>query len=193
MPCKIDTLGKITRLLTGLMAEPPCVAALATVDAAGGSRVRMVVVRALALPQLEITISSDSRSDKIPQLIRSPFAEVCIWAEDQRIAVRLLAQWTIISGSQRAPQVARDLQAFWEAHSPRSRSIFAGAQPGGGYRPPRRRTPVRGSIESYPMNFAMLCGRILEIDAVELHRDGQLRWHYFRRVGNAWDKRRINP
>lgn len=185
----VDSLAAIQRLLLeAVKADTPLLGALATQDKSNRTRVRMVVIRQFDPDEMRISLSTDSRSAKVAQLRANPWAEVCIWSSGQRIALRLMARWTVIQCEGQSDLSTFRLQQFWDAHSAASKALFLGASPGEPYEPAvLSKIPVR-----FPDTFVELSGQIFEIDALAIGRE-QLRWRYQRQNTGGWAGMRINP
>jgi hypothetical protein len=189
MVVSIRTLAGIRHLLGRAMdAGSPLLGALGGVEEAGTARVRMVVIRRFDPRLMTVAVSTDGRSGKVKQLQSHPRSELCIWLGEPRISLRLLTEWCIITvnTASKADQVV--LEEFWRAHSAASQGLFLMPPPGGPY----RRNGKCLLPKHPPKTFAMLCGRIVEIDALYIRSSGQERWMYGRSE-SGWRKRRVNP
>ncbi len=167
----------------------PLLGSLATVDDSGTGRVRMVVIRQFDPQQMTISVSTDARSAKVAQLALRPQAEVCLWFPEPRIALRMLASWTIFQAGGEANQHEARLQRFWDAHSDASKRLFLGPSPGKHYTP----TVIDEIPRRFPATFAELSGHIEEIDALKIDHGRHLRWHHRRQKQAAWESIEINP
>ena len=179
-------------LQTALDAEfgaRPRIAALASVDEAGGPQVRHVVIRRVEQVG-RIWIASDARSEKNHQLRQTPRAALSLWLPTLREQYRLSGPVQVIGP---ADNDTRRL-ALWTNMSDAAQGLFAWPPPGtprdpaddeGGY-------PAAFPVGATPPDaFELL---LIDPDIVEHldlnpHPHARHRWE----ADDGWNRRLLNP
>ncbi|XP_060213400.1 pyridoxine/pyridoxamine 5'-phosphate oxidase 2 isoform X1 [Lycium barbarum] len=103
---------------------------LATVGYNGRPSNRTVVFRGFQDGTNKIQINTDSRSSKIDDLKRSPFAEVCWYFTETWEQFRIYGKVEMIDASNSDPNKLKQREAAWFAGSVRSRLQYVGPTPG---------------------------------------------------------------
>ncbi len=187
----------IVRRLREQLRNPPLLGAMGTLDAAGAARVRMVVIRGIHPGRSEIVICADSRSRKVRQLKLKKRGELCIWLPVERIQLRLLLDWTVLEGGgtvRNGRQKDRLVRKLWTALSDESQLLFARPPSGKLFRPGcgTLNQPISGREASASVNFSVLTGKIIAMDALVIGSTEHIRYLHQRR-NRKWHSVRINP
>lgn len=139
--------------------------ALATVDAEGLPEARTVVLREVDAAQRRLWIYSDARAAKVAQLQRQPQATLLAWSPRLHWQLRLRLRVTLHTGglalSSRWARVklSPSVGDYLSAHAP--------GEP--------LTDPVPPPPAAERAHFAALEAEVLQIDWLELHRDGHRR------------------
>lgn len=178
----------LLKLLTTAMRSPPLLAAMGTCDAFGNSRVRMVVIRKVDKTGATVYACTDIHSKKIQEIGRFGQGELCFWIPENRVQIRLLVRWTILNmpTPEGGNKTSRHLLwRFWAGLSPAARRLFDSARPGSIYQKKSGRKPIQNTPETPPMNFAVLSGKILAIDALAIVEPEHVRFAH-QKTGKSW-------
>ncbi len=172
-----------TALSAVLTEGPPTdrFAALATVDAAGQPRARLVVIRALLADPPRLQFTADLRSAKVAELTAQPRAELCWFAPSRWVQTRLTGAVSVAAAGR---------QAAWTAMSVETRGQFFGGASGhplGG--PPPLGAPTDAAP---PAHFGLLTVLIDAVDVVDLSSGAaqRTRWHL---SDAGWSATALNP
>lgn len=155
----------------------------------------MVVIRKVDKAGADVYACTDFNSTKIDEIDRSSQGELCFWLPENRIQIRLLVRWTVLNMQTpegRNKKSRRLLESLWAGLSPASRRLFDGAQPNLINQKKGGRKPVGNTMEIPPMNFAVLAGRILAIDALAIVEPEHVRFAH-RKTGKSWKSTRTAP
>ncbi|ARV62167.1 pyridoxamine 5'-phosphate oxidase [Nostocales cyanobacterium HT-58-2] len=166
---------------------------LATVQADGRPANRTVVFRGFLGDTNLLKIITDTRSQKIDQILDQPWAEVCWYFTVTREQFRISGELALIDASHSNPELQKARRSTWQDLSDNARSQFAWPPPG----------KTRGQQEAFsppppdpanPLpNFCLLLLDPIEVDHLELRGDPQNRWCYLRDQFNTWSTTEINP
>ena len=168
---------------------------MGTCDTTGSSRVRMVVIRKVDQAGASVYACTDFNSTKIDEIDRAAQGELCFWLPESRIQIRLLVRWTVLNMRTPAGRNKKSRQlceSLWAGLSPASRRLFDGAPPGlinqkkGGCK------PAGNTMDMPPVNFAVLAGRILAIDALAIVEPEHVRFAH-RKTNKSWKSTRMAP
>lgn len=158
-------------------------AALATVDADGQPRARMVVLRALLEDPLRLRFTADGRSAKLAQLAREPRAELCWYPPSRWVQFRLTGPIHRLASGPEA-------QALWDALTRDTRAQFFGGPPAAPFGGP---SPAGDPADARPpASFAVLDLTVEAVDVVDLRQPPARRTAW--RLGpEGWQATRLNP
>ena len=159
------------------------VGSLATVETDGTPRSRMVIVRSFNESDNTLWITTDSRSDKMPQLEKQPSAELVFWLLNERQQFRLRGLVRIVrNGSAR--------QELWNGLNDSSRAMFFWPMPGA--------VRVAGSefVKAVapgpaPKEFVLLVLKPEVVEALELNESPHRRRRWSEAGG--WRMELLNP
>jgi hypothetical protein len=148
------------------------VMAMATVGG-GRAHVRSMVVREVQAESRELIFYTDARSPKLRQLDEQPEGALLLWSRSLgwqlRLRVALATETSGLAVSSRWAQLKM---------TPAAQDYLSPLAPGSEIEHP---VPERGSRDY----FAMLSARVLAIDWLELHAEGQRRAR-FDETGSRW-------
>ena len=152
---------------------PARLVVLASVDAQGGPRARMVALRAADRTGASLKIHTDASTQKVRELRANPQTEIHVWIEPVQLQIRLHGTASILTGT----QVAGD----WSRVPKTSRGNF-GVSPA-----PGTPIPEATAFERLPdrEKFAVIDVRLDEIDVVQLSEPVHRRALYTRADGWA--------
>ena len=139
---------------------------LATVGSDGLANARVVVLREVDVAHQTLRAYTDARSPKVGELLREPNALFVFWSD--RLNWQLRAR-VVISADTAGPEV----QARWQ----RVRQSASATDYLGSVAPGDDLESARGGITSTDTghHFALLSAQVLEMDWLELSRDGHRR------------------
>lgn len=139
---------------------------LATLAQDGGPLARTVVLRRADALLGQLDIYTDSRSPKVAQLRAQPLAQFVFWSARLSWQLRVRAQVVVIT---HGPQV----DALWQLvrQSASAGDYLSVAVPG----EPLAADPGLGEAASPAVSFAVLRAQVLEMDWLELSRNGHRR------------------
>lgn len=150
---------------------------LCTVDAGGLPAGRILVLRAVDPGERTVMCHTDVRSPKVTELCAQPMASWVFYDADARLQLRATGRVSIHTDDALA-------QRRWEASNESSRRCYlAPAAPGALVDQPspnlpeavRQRVPEKADTEPGRANFAVLQGRVDELDYLHLHHAGHRR------------------
>ena len=160
------------------------VATLATVDADGGPRARMVIIRRLDERDDSIWITTNARSGKISQLERCARAELVCWAPNERQQFRVRGHVKIVrEGALR--------EEMWVGLSDPARGTFFRPTPGEVRRAGETFVKEVTSEVKAPETFVLLGLRATEVEALELNETPHRRRRW--KESEGWRMEAINP
>ena len=166
---------------------------LATVRENGHPANRTVVFRGFLEDSNQLKFITDARSDKVDQIPKKPWAEICWYFPNTREQFRISGCLTLIGDDDSHPiQPAR--MKTWEELSDAARLQFAWPHPG----KPRVNEP--GAFEPSPPNpaqpmpnFCLLLLDPEQVDHLDLRGEPQNRRIYCRNEQQEWSTQEINP
>jgi len=165
---------------------------LATVRQDGRPANRTVVFRGFWADTNQLRFVTDNRSEKVAEIARSPWAEVCWYFPNTREQFRLAGQLRLIDHTETDTELQKARQQIWQELSDAARSQFAWADPGlprvdtatFEVEPPDAQTPF--------VNFDLLLFAPYRVDHLELRGNPQNRFIYSF-VENNWSQTEVNP
>jgi len=153
--------------------------AFATAGQTGGAEVRMVVLRGADRDRGELVVHTDTLSAKVAELRADPRASLLMWDPAEKLQIRLRVEAGIDTGA----VVGED----WERIPHKARRVYGNApEPGDPMASPQALT-----VSPDPRRFAVITGRVMEIDALHLGVEIHHRALYRRRDG--WQGQWIAP
>ena len=165
---------------------------LATVTADGRPANRTVVFRGFLDETNQLKFITDSRSQKIEQIERSPWGEACWYFPNTREQFRLTGVLTLVGPDHSTPELLKARKTTWHDLSETARSQFTWPFPG----------EVRGDdaafhssppAQSEPLaNFCLLLLEPEAVDHLELKGDPQSRSRFSLQNGE-WTGQAVNP
>lgn len=165
---------------------------LATIRASGSPANRTVVFRGFFGDRLQI--ASDSRSQKIEQILLYPQSEICWYFVKTREQFRLSGCMTIVDHRTSDPILQTARQALWQSLSAAARFQFSYPHPG---------LPRTGAGEAFAeetgerkkaiATFCLLLFDPDRVDHLELRGNPQNRYQYCQGENGSWTVEEINP
>ncbi len=168
-------------------------AQLATIQDVGSPRpaVRTVTVR-FFLDDGRLLITTDSRADKVSELMANPACELCWYFTETRQQFRIQAKGHIITATQARLEGKLDaaLTKSWQQRSTASQQSLTWPQP-------RRRIDEPASYQhetpnEVPNNFALLLLEVITVDYLNVAAQPHQRVLYSK-LGGQWLARAVNP
>lgn len=167
-------------------------AQLATVRPDGRPANRTVVFRGFWGETNQLKFITDRRSEKIGQIDRHPWGELCWYFPNTREQFRLQGQLTLVTAEtiDLALQTAR--KTAWQELSDAARSQFTWPTPG---QPREEQAAFEQPSPSSTEPLADFCWLLLDpiqVDHLELRGNPQNRWHYLYE-DHQWNQQTVNP
>jgi pyridoxine/pyridoxamine 5'-phosphate oxidase len=194
----VETIAGIYRLISKAAPSrgPGDYPQLATVDADGVARTRLVILRGFDAPQRRVWVCTNVFAKKVAQLTAQQTAEMTLWLARPRVQLRLLCTWKIARAETSDPELQRLRDEEWQRQSPYAKVLYH--WPAGTQDPAEilARLPSPQQAEALPMpgGYCLLVGTITRIDALQLTRPLHHRWVYeWDAVNNAWQGARRLP
>ncbi|HIK08812.1 MAG TPA: pyridoxamine 5'-phosphate oxidase family protein [Oscillatoriaceae cyanobacterium M33_DOE_052] len=169
---------------------------LATVRADGRPANRTVVFRGFRDDTDQLQIVTDARSEKIAEILHSPWGEICWYFPKTREQFRISGQLILVpENTTELLAVAR--QQAWLNLSDAARRQFAWPPPGLPVSPSPRSVseaePPLPVSESPLPQFCLLLLEPAAVDWLELRPEPQSRWLYQCQEDGTWSATAINP
>lgn len=145
---------------------------LATVDQNGFPQNRTVVCRGFDEHQAVLWVVTDTRNQKVPELMQNPHASVCWYFSQTREQYRMAVHTRIST-----PDTEKDVcEQHWHCLSDAARQQFLWGIPGSLREFPERRLGegIR-DIESLPAHFCVLAMSVRSVDYLNLFGNPQQR------------------
>ncbi|HEY9641740.1 MAG TPA: Npun_F5749 family FMN-dependent PPOX-type flavoprotein [Coleofasciculaceae cyanobacterium] len=153
---------------------------LATVRADGRPANRTVVFRGFLDGTNQLKFITDTRSQKLEQILLQAWAEACWYFPKTREQFRLLGELQLVTADHPAPELLKARQLLWQDLSDAARSQFVWADPGA----PRADADAFAVAPPDPLtplpNFCVLLLDPDQVDHLELRGDPQNRFSYLR-------------
>ncbi|MEC4813007.1 MAG: pyridoxamine 5'-phosphate oxidase family protein [Scytonema sp. PMC 1069.18] len=166
---------------------------LATVQPNGRPANRTVVFRGFLDDTNFLKIITDSRSQKIDQILQQSWGEVCWYFTETREQFRLAGELTLIESNSTDPEMQKARQTTWLDISDNARIQFAWPHPG----KPRANQEAFSPPSPDPAHplptFCLLLLDPVEVDHLELRGEPQNRRLYVRDEFDAWSIIDVNP
>lgn len=158
---------------------------LATVAADGSPRNRTVVFRGFAENSDDLLVVTDTRNEKVGELLAEPRAELCWYFAITREQFRIRAQCEVLDGTTEASQSQR--LALWALLSDAAAEQFFWARPG-------EEVGVSGDLPITPEPPAHFVGLRFTPEAVDhlVLKKPQQRTRY-QMAGGQWVSEAVNP
>ncbi len=166
---------------------------LATVRADGRPANRTVIFRGFVDETSQLTFASDSRSPKVAELGRSPWAEVCWYFPVTHEQFRISGQVGLVGGEASDPRLLDARRTCWRELAESVRISFTWPAPG---EPRAERVPFPTDHPDPEEPLPHFCLLILdphEVDQLELNGKPQNRWVYNRDDRGRWSGAEVNP
>ncbi|GKV13115.1 hypothetical protein SLEP1_g24182 [Rubroshorea leprosula] len=169
---------------------------LATVGSNGRPSNRTVVFRGFQENSDNIQINTDTRSRKIEELKKCPFAEICWYFTESWEQFRISGRIDVIDGSNPDSVKLQQREKAWFSTSVKSRLQYLGPNPG---LPCISEQPIQDlSIDSSTGPVGAFCLLVLDPDQVDyLNLKSNQRVEFASRLdatgAKCWTSERINP
>ncbi|MDP5339454.1 MAG: pyridoxamine 5'-phosphate oxidase family protein [Nodularia sp. (in: cyanobacteria)] len=167
---------------------------LATVRENNRPANRTVVFRGFLEDSNQLKFITDARSDKVDQIQKQPWAEICWYFPNTREQFRISGCLTLIGENDSHPIFQPARIKIWQELSDAARLQFAWPHPG------KPRVDKPEAFEPSPPNpaqpmpnFCLLLLDPLEVDHLELRGEPQNRRIYCRNEQQEWSTQEINP
>jgi PPOX class probable FMN-dependent enzyme len=165
---------------------------LATVRADGRPANRTLVFRGFLDPTNQLKFITDYRSEKVEQIAKQPWAEVCWYFPKTREQFRLLGQLTLVNAD--GPEsLLNARQSQWQDLSDAARLQFA-------WPPSKQPRADANAFDPLPPaptqplpNFCLLLLNPIQVDHLELRGEPQNRTLYTHSPQQDWLIEAINP
>ncbi|NEP03843.1 MULTISPECIES: Npun_F5749 family FMN-dependent PPOX-type flavoprotein [Okeania] len=166
---------------------------LATVTAEGQPKNRTIVFRGFLEETNQLKFITDSRSNKVEQIEKNPWAEICWYFPKTREQFRLTGKLYLIKANNPDPKLAQVRETTWQEISDNARQQFTWPNPG------ESKVEI-GAFElsppnpAYPLsNFYLLLLNPTKVEHLELKGEPQNRWLYQIDNSKTWSTQDINP
>lgn len=166
---------------------------LATVTAEGHPKNRTIVFRGFLEETNQLKFITDSRSNKVEQIEKNPWGEICWYFPKTREQFRLSGKLYLIKANNPHPKLAKARVAIWQEISDNARQQFTWPNPG------ESKVEISGFELSppnpvYPLsNFYLLLLEPTKVEHLELKGEPQNRWLYQIDNSKTWSTQDINP
>jgi pyridoxamine 5'-phosphate oxidase len=165
---------------------------LATVATNGRPANRTVVFRGFLPETSQLKFITDRRSQKVDQILRSPWGEACWYFPNSREQFRLAGVLTLVCPDYPSLDLLKARQTTWQELSAAARAQFAWPLPGAAW---GEEAEFHRSLpdQSAPLNtFCLLLLQPETVDHLELKGNPQNRSRYSLQDG-GWVTEAINP
>lgn len=167
---------------------------LATVGENNRPANRTVVFRGFLEDTDQLKFITDARSDKVDQIQKQPWAEICWYFPNTREQFRISGCLTLIAGDDSHPTLQPARSKIWQELSDAARLQFAWPHPG------KPRVDEPEAFEPSPPNpaqpvpnFCLLLLEPVQVEHLELRGEPQNRRIYCRNEQQEWSSEEINP
>lgn len=160
---------------------------LATVDEYGAPRCRTVVFRGLTESNA-LSIISDTRSNKWPELEHNARAEICWYFTKTREQYRFETQCRLFNAAQQNTFT----QQYWQKLSDAGKKQFFWGTPGDA-RDPSQPLKSQGDFSQPPAHFSVLVFDVQSVDYLNLRGNPQVRDLHHRDEQGTWVSASIVP
>jgi pyridoxamine 5'-phosphate oxidase len=166
---------------------------LATVQLDGRPANRTVVFRGFLDDTNQLKIITDTRSQKLEQILHQPWGEACWYFTETREQFRLAGKLTPIDANHSDPELQKARHSTWTSLSDNARLQFAWPHPGEQRANSEDFSPPPPSPATPLPNFCLLLLDPTQVDHLELRGDPQNRRLYLRDELQNWVTKEINP
>lgn len=166
---------------------------LATVTPEGQPTNRTIVFRGFLQQTNQLKFITDIRSQKVEQIEKNPWGEICWYFPKTREQFRLKGKLTLVKADNPHPKLAKARETTWQEISDNARQQFTWPYPG--------KSRVQGSAfelalpnSANPLfNFCLLLLDPTKVEHLELRGEPQNRWLYQTDIYKTWSTQAINP
>ena len=166
---------------------------LATVTPEGQPTNRTIVFRGFLSQTNQLKFITDSRSQKVEEIEKNAWGEICWYFPTTREQFRLKGKLTLVKADNPHPKIAKARQTAWQEISDNARQQFTWPHPGKSkvqasafkLLPPDRAKPL--------LNFYLLLLEPTKVEHLELREEPQNRWLYQIDIYRTWTTQEINP
>jgi pyridoxine/pyridoxamine 5'-phosphate oxidase len=166
---------------------------IATVDADGFARQRIVVLREVNMEKRQLTFFTDSRSAKVKEIQQHPHLSWLFWDERKKVQIRMSSKAILEQGSERCRQ-------YWDRLPVQGRSSYAALSAPGSVRhddgsplPEYWHDEMSLSDTEYAFeHFMVITCQVLSADLLHLHHEGHQR-AMFEYHDDQWKGHWANP
>ena len=166
---------------------------LATVTPEGQPTNRTIVFRGFLWQTNQLKFITDSRSQKVEEIEKNAWGEICWYFPKTREQFRLKGKLTLVKADNPHPKLTKARQTTWQEISDNTRQQFTWPHPGkskvpaGAFKlvPPDRANPL--------FNFYLLLLDPTKVEHLELREEVKNRWLYQIDIYRTWTTQEINP
>lgn len=187
----------LARALHRNRARPYCrFLQLATIDQAGKPANRTVVFRGFVHDYLQMV--TDGRSQKVPEILAYPWAEICWYFTVTREQFRIAGRLTLAGPKDDAPIPGTDCSGdalrlrAWQTLSAKARQQFYWPPPGQPRQTQAAFLTETLVAEQPPDSFYVLLLKAEQVDHLNLKGDPQAR-HIYKLATEEWQISSVNP
>ena len=166
---------------------------LATATPEGQPTNRTIVFRGFLEQTNQLKFITDSRSQKVEEIEKNAWSEVCWYLPKPREQFRLKGKLALVQADNPHPKLAKARQTTWQEISDNARQQFTWPHPGKNkvqasafkLLPPDKASPL--------FNFCLLLLDPTKVEHLELRKEPQNRWLYQIDIYRTWTTQEINP
>ncbi len=173
---------------------------LATVDTNHHPQNRTIAFRGFVEDSDQLQFAVDSRSEKLPQILANPQAQICWYFRKTREQFRISGRLTPIMAPHLMLQPETETQTLreklWDQISERSRALWFWPDPKGVRADTDDYVPKIAKEVEVPDTFVLLLLDPTEVDHLELKGDEsypQVRHLHIRKAPDQWVRYPVNP
>jgi len=166
---------------------------LATVTPEGKPANRTIVFRGFLDNTNQLKFITDSRSQKVEEIEKTPWGEICWYFPKTREQFRLTGKLIIVQANHPHPKIDQARKNTWQEISDNARQQFTWPNPG------EKRIEVSAfelpppNLENPLSNFCLLLLEPKKVEHLELRGEPQNRWLYQKHNNQTWSTQAINP
>lgn len=165
---------------------------LATVREDGRPANRTVVFRGFLPDSNQLMIVSDLRSQKVPQIRQTPWAEICWYFPKTREQFRFSGSLMLVDQSDLDPQRQQAYSQTWQTLSDSARAQFHWPTPGQPYDPALAIPEPPEHQDEPAKNFLLMLFEPTVADHLELRSHPNIR-HLYQFDQDQWQTEMVNP
>ncbi|MFB8790532.1 MAG: Npun_F5749 family FMN-dependent PPOX-type flavoprotein [Potamolinea sp.] len=166
---------------------------LATVREDGYPANRTVVFRGFLQDSNQLKIITDSRSQKVEQITKQSWGEICWYFPTTREQFRLSGQLTLVGVGHPDVALQEARQRTWQELSDSARIQFVWPYPREAREDDADFSPPLPDPVKPLANFCLLLLEPVQVDHLELRGDPQTRSLYQQNASHEWLKQAVNP